>query len=125
MTGRGVSIRKGERSSTVVFWKQHATKDRDTGLVVAIPVLRHHSVFDSEQCEGITSPDAVRIAPSDLPFEPIAQAGGIVESYRNRPVIQHGRSGAFHRPLLEQVHIAQPERCVSRESCYATLFQKL
>jgi antirestriction protein ArdC len=38
---RGGSVRKGEKSSMVVFWKQYETTDKDTGQPTKIPVLRY------------------------------------------------------------------------------------
>jgi antirestriction protein ArdC len=40
----GGKVRKGEKGSLVLFWKQHATKDRESGEEVTIPVLRHYVV---------------------------------------------------------------------------------
>ena len=39
----GGRIRKGEKSSLVVFWKQVEAKDRETGEAKSIPVLRHYN----------------------------------------------------------------------------------
>jgi antirestriction protein ArdC len=54
----GGSVRNGEKGSLVLFWKQHATKDRQSGEDVTIPVLRHYVVFNADQVEGLPKPDA-------------------------------------------------------------------
>jgi len=46
-------VRKGEKGTLVIFWKQYNTNDKKTGEPVKIPVLRHYTVFNSEQCEGV------------------------------------------------------------------------
>jgi len=121
---RGGQVRRGEKSSLVVFWKQHNVKDKETGEDKKVPVIRHYNVFNAEQCEGIEAPDA--IVPDDTePFEPIDAAERIVTGYRNAPVIEHGGGQAFYRPADDKVRIAEPGRFESREAYYATLFHEL
>lgn len=38
---RGGTVKKGEKSSMVIFWKQYETKDHTTGEDAMIPVLRY------------------------------------------------------------------------------------
>jgi antirestriction protein ArdC len=54
----GGSIKKGEKSSTVIFWKQLERIDNETQKPTTIPLLRYFNVFNVEQCGGITPPDA-------------------------------------------------------------------
>lgn len=42
---RGGMVRKGEKSSMVVFWKQYEAEDRETGEAKTVPVLRYYRVF--------------------------------------------------------------------------------
>ena len=44
---RGGNVRKGEKSSMVVFWKQYETTDKQTGDPAKIPVLRYYNVFNA------------------------------------------------------------------------------
>lgn len=122
---RGAKIRRGEKSSLVVFWKQYAVADRESGEDRQVPVLRHYNVFNADQCDGIEPPD--RIPPDDNtpPFEPIEAAQRIVDGYPNPPTIQHGGSRAFYRASTDTVQIAVPERFEARESYYVTLFHEL
>ena len=41
---RGGNVRKGEKSSMVVFWKQYETADKQTGDPTKIPILRYYNV---------------------------------------------------------------------------------
>ncbi|QDU98602.1 ArdC family protein [Lignipirellula cremea] len=119
------AVRKGEKSSLVVFWKQYATKDRETGEEITIPVLKHYNVFNVEQCDGLQPPDAPTIDPNTVPFEPLDRAEAIVAGYRDKPSISHGGSRAFYRPRIDEIRIADPERFSDRENYYATLFHEL
>ena len=57
---RGGHVRKGEKASPVVFWKQWETQrtDPETGERVrkCLPILRYYNLFNVEQCEGIEYP---------------------------------------------------------------------
>ena len=43
--GLGGHIRKGEKSTPVIFWKWLEGKDKDTGELKKIPFLRYYNVF--------------------------------------------------------------------------------
>src|SRR5580692_7784295 len=60
---RGGSVRKGEKASMVVFWKQFETEDKDTHMPTKIPVLRYYNVFNAGQCDGLEVPDAPKFDP--------------------------------------------------------------
>lgn len=120
---RGGHVKKGEKSTLVVFWKQYATNDRESGEPVNIPVLRHYRVFNTEQCEGIEVPEVPDTETQ--PFVPIEEAARIVDGYENGPKIEHTGSRAFYRPSIDTVRIAEPGRFVDPESYYVTLFHEL
>lgn len=121
----GGAVRKGEKSTLVVFWKQAALTDQESGEELSIPVLRHYNVFNADQCEGVAAPDLVSEPPDAPPFEPIQAAVSIVAGYANGPSIEHGGSIAAYYPGSDMVKLPQPARFVSRESYYATLFHEL
>lgn len=120
----GGKVRKGEKGSLVVFWKQHVTEDRETSEEKKIAVLRHYTVFNVDQVEGVTPPDE---APAGQPqlFEPIDAASRIVAGYRDGPSILHGGRLAYYKPLVDVVSVPEPSRFDPPESYYATLFHEL
>lgn len=118
-------VRKGEKSTLVVFWKQAEARDKESGEEITIPVLRHYNVFNAQQCEGIVAPDQ---EIGDLPVEPfcpIEEAQRIVDGYGNPPGIEHLGGSASYSPKRDRVRIATPERFETRESYYSTLFHEL
>ncbi|MEZ6081775.1 MAG: ArdC-like ssDNA-binding domain-containing protein [Pirellulaceae bacterium] len=112
---RGGQVRKGEKSSLVVFWKQYSTEDRVTGDEVMIPFLKHYNVFNAEQCEGIAPPDAFVADPDAAPFEPLVAAEAIMRGYKQCPTITHGGGRAYYRPSVDGIFMPQPERFDSRK----------
>lgn len=117
------TIRKGERSSIVVFWKTYDTTDKETGEAKTVPVLRYYNVFNVSQCDGIAAPDAARYTPID--FNPIEAAEAIVKGYTDGPAIEHAGAQAFYRPSDDTVKLPEPTRFASCEMYYATLMHEL
>jgi len=117
------SIKKGEKSSFVIFWKQYETTDKETGEPTTVPVLRYYRVFNVAQCDGIAAPDAVTFTPTD--FQPIDAAEAIVKSYADAPTIEHGGTRAFYRPSTDVVRLPEPTRFVSSEQYFSTLYHEL
>ena len=59
-TDLGGHVRKGEKSTPVIFWKmldrQNQDQDNDTKATGKIPMLKMYHLFSAEQCEGVTVP---------------------------------------------------------------------
>ncbi|MGC4031642.1 MAG: zincin-like metallopeptidase domain-containing protein [Tepidisphaeraceae bacterium] len=120
---RGGNVRKGEKSSLVVFWKQYETTDKETGDKVNIPVLRHYNVFNAlAQCDGIDVPDKATYTPTE--FTPIEAAENVLTGYQDGPPVHHGGSKAFYRPCEDSIFMPEPSRFASTEDYYATLFHE-
>ncbi len=119
------TVKRGEKSTLVVFWKQAATKDKESGEEITIPVLRHYNVFNAEQCEGVVSPDQTDMRIEVEPFVPIERAEAIVEGYVGGPEVTWGGSAAVYLPQIDLVRIPSPKAFRSGESYYATLFHEL
>lgn len=118
---RGGSVRKGEKSTLVVFWKMLRGIDRETGEERTLPLLRHYRVFNVEQVDGIDWP-----TPEERePFEPIDQCAGIVAGMPNAPTIKHGGNAACYVPAWDLVQLPQPDAFLSAEGYYATTFHEL
>lgn len=122
---RGGHVRKGEKGTLVVFWKQHATTDRQTGEPVTVPVLRRFTAFNTDQCEGLELPDTGEPEPEREDFQPIRAAAEIVTGYPARPAIEHRGRIACYSPKSDTVRMPEPAEFTSRESYYTTLFHEL
>ena len=57
----GGSVKKGEKSCPVVFWKQFKIEDEESGEAKKIPMLRIYHVFNAAQCEGLKAAPAPKM----------------------------------------------------------------
>src|ERR1017187_6976473 len=85
------AVRKGEKGTQIVFYKQlpeHAEKDEeDTSEDGRVPfVLCHYTVFNVEQCDGLTLPEIEQ--PTNAPeIDEDELCASIVSRWKNRPAL--------------------------------------
>ena len=118
----GGTVKKGERSFPVVFWK--VFKEEGNAEARSIPFLRYYSVFNVAQCEGITVPTLppVYVNPQ---FQPIDQCEQLVAGMPKPPTIQHQGARACYSPPLDTITMPEAKLFESNESYYCTLFHEL
>lgn len=132
----GAQVRKGERATHIVFWKQIARRaeagsEDDPGKYL---LARGYAVFNAEQVEGWNAPAAPASAPiapaaPAAAFEPHAAADAFVAA--TRADIRHGGDRAFYSPAFDRIQL--PDRAAfrgsesssAREAYYSTLFHEL
>ena len=117
----GGSVRKGEKSCPVVFWKPTTIADKESGEPAKAILARYYHVFNVAQCDGIkagTEPVAESIEAITAPDE-------IVAHMPQRPVIKHGMARAFYSPSEDYVGLPARERFERTEGYYATLYHEL
>jgi len=49
-------VRKGEKSTTVIFYKPMRIQDKATGEDKTIPLLKSFAIFNADQVDGYTAP---------------------------------------------------------------------
>jgi antirestriction protein ArdC len=119
---RGGNVRKGEKSTLVVFWKFIETKDKDTGEDRKIPFLRYFNVFNADQCDGLTG---LGIEGNPASANPIESAEALFESMPKRPEVRFGGDRAFYSPGLDIVGLPLRSSFDSAEAFYSTAFHEL
>ena len=131
----GGKVRKGEKATSVVFWKWIKVEDKVTGEPKNIPFLRHFSVFNADQMdwpEGIPE----KFAPvadgegEDAPeFDPIEAAEAIASGYldggRGPSLNNNGGDRAYYRPALDAVSMPERKAFEAAGAYYSTLFHEL
>ena len=117
----GGSVRQGERSCPVVFWKPTTITDKESGEPQKIPLLRYYHVFNVAQCDGLkTVPEPVAVSANG-----ITKPETILAYMPQRPEIKHGMARAFYSPREDYVGLPDRERFEQAEGYYATLFHEL
>jgi len=125
-TERGGHIRKGEKSSLVVFWKMlersNVAGEGDIGISDKLPLLRYYNLFNLEQCEGIESPTQ---EVQTYQFTPTEKADQILADMKDRPDISYGGNRASYTPVSDRVRMPYMDRFEKSEEFYSVLFHEL
>ena len=118
---RGWQVRKGERGTTVFFFKRMLVEDRDAApdaedRTKAIPMLRAYTVFNGAQIEGIpayVAPDA-----REVPWRRPEAADLILTN--SKAVVRIGGDKAFYSPSLDYIQLPEPASFHSAQDFAAT-----
>jgi len=118
----GGTVRKGEKGSRVYFWKffDSSSETKKDGTPKQIAMMRLYTVFNLEQCDGVT------FEPVPVPdFDSIERAERIVAQMPLRPALSHGGDRAFYRHVDDTVHMPHPGAFQSNNAYYHMLFHEL
>lgn len=121
----GGHVKQGAKGTPVVFWRWISERKDAAGKVAQLdrpfPTVRYYTVFNLEQCEGLTAP-----ASTDAPtgFDPIAAAEALVAGMPQRPAIVTGPRASY-APAADVVTMPARESFYSAAGYYATLFHEL
>ena len=126
----GGMVRKGEKSSMVVFWKQHPITETDpkTGeeIQVFVPVLRYFNVFHESQIDGLPEVTADTVTDHQ---EPIEAADEVIAGYVERSGILFqpitGSDEAYYSPRSDKVVVPAIEQFPDVAEYYSTAFHEL
>ncbi|MCA3160278.1 MAG: DUF1738 domain-containing protein [Burkholderiales bacterium] len=127
---KGAQVRKGEKSSLVVFFKELAvdetnpeTGETERGRRL---IAKASYVFNANQVDGFALPEPQ--APAN-PAEVLAEVEAYIAATRAR--VTFGGEGAFYRPLTDTIHMPDRTRFVgsatssATECLYSTLLHEL
>ena len=98
-------------------------EDTETGEDKSIPFMRHYTVFNLEQTEGIEAPPS----PTAIEklFNPIQAAEELIADMPQRPEIRHSGSRAYYKPFYDYVNMPPQETFHQEEGYYCTLFHEI
>jgi antirestriction protein ArdC len=126
------NVRKGEHGTPIVFYKQLPgyAKNNEEGTCEdeRVPfVLCHYTVFNVEQCDGLTLPEIEQ--PTTAPeIDEDELCESIVTGWESRPAL-HLTSPteyrAYYRSCTDSVHMPARSRFVDASHYYSTLFHEL
>jgi len=122
----GGKIRKGEKSSPVIYWnigeeREYTTRDGQTRVSKPF-LLRYSNVFNLSQTEGINlTASALQEARTNNPIEDCEQ---IVAGMPNRPAFEQSDK-AWYAPGRDVVGMPSIGLFNSSEEYYSTFFHEL
>jgi len=134
---KGGSVRKGEKSTPIVFWSilykgedgklYRKLEDVPAGMPYdKLFSPRLFSVFNIGQCDGI-EPRRPKVESTGK-FNPIEEAEAVYAvkyPKASRPTLGHGGNSAFYSPSKHHVQMPKPETFVTNDDYYKTLFHEL
>jgi antirestriction protein ArdC len=126
------SVRKGEKGTQIVFYKKLRDPRKNANAIdeqkeQAPFVLCYYTVFNVEQCDGLTVPEIEKpTAKSEVETDQNCES--IVTGWANRPALHLTRETerrAYYRPDTDSVHMPARSRFVDAPHYYSTLFHEL
>ena len=126
----GGQVRKGEKSTPVIFWKwfENTKTDDETGeeKTSRVPMLRYYRIFNLEQIDGI-NPERIPVWGKDAErdFEPIEAAEAVVKAMPQCPIVKTEGQRACYNVRSDVVSMPDVKLFKSDPDYYSTLFHEL
>jgi antirestriction protein ArdC len=126
-TEMGGTVKRGERSTEIIFWKTlNTTKGDEEGEEPrrrSVPLLKSYRVFNAEQCEGLRlMPPAERVT---LEHQRIAEAEELIRLMPDPPRFEDRHRSAWYRPADDLIGMPPITAFRSADAYYATRFHEL
>jgi len=129
----GGTVRKGERSERIVFYKQLQSREEieqpneeNTDSKRQPFMLTYYNVFNVEQCDGLNVPMIEKPEPASVDLDKACE--DLVNNWSVRPSIRtevKTESRAYYRPGTDSIHLPARFRFVDTAHYYKTLFHEL
>lgn len=134
----GGNVRKGEKSTTVVYWKklQYKDKDENGNETIRQPLLlKYYPVFNLEQCDGVRIPKGRNVSkPGPIKQTPAENAEAckaaeqVIADYVYRQpsltLAHDGNGRAYYSPSGDGIHMPKQDTFTTPEHYLATLFHE-
>ena len=120
----GGTVKKGERSTLIVFWKIWKESDEskaDFGKTKFYPF--YWNVFNIDQCEGIEFdiPEPLKVNNHG----PIKAAQQVIDNYKDRPkIVNKENERAYYSPMNDLINMPDKTRFNTSQSFYQVLFHE-
>jgi antirestriction protein ArdC len=126
------TVRKGEKGTQIVFYKQlhnrrNDERATDENKKRAPFVLCYYTVFNVEQCDGLTLPQIDQPGTTNE-IETDETCEAIVTEWVNRPALHltsEHEYRAYYSQSTDSVHMPARSRFVDAPHFYSTLFHEL
>lgn len=124
----GGIVRKGEKSSLVVFWKRLQSTDPVSLETKTRYMLRYYHVFNTDQAHfDEIGKEKIAKMNGNLPGQPVISAEKILAGFRNAPRILylHSENSPCYYPGLDEIHVPTIGSFVTAEAFWRVLYHEL
>jgi antirestriction protein ArdC len=123
-TEMGGQVRKGEKGTQIIFYKQFNKKDQETEEEKMIPVMKTYTVFNIDQIDGIEeTPRAHNDSSEPLDFSDYVHVDDAIKA-TGAKITEMGAK-AFYRPSTDEIYVPPRDRFNSVADFYATTLHEL
>ncbi|MBD1576970.1 DUF1738 domain-containing protein [Vibrio sp. S11_S32] len=120
----GAQVRKGEKGTTIIFYKTYAKEDKQTGEEKTLPVLKTFTVFNIEQMDSIDIKETEIIEPiNTLDYSQFAHVEAAIKMTGAK--ITEAGNKAFFRPSTDEIYLPPRSTFNSEADFFATEFHEL
>ena len=117
---KGMPVRLGEKGSMIVYFKLIEIKELDaTGQPKKIPMLKHYTVFNAEQCENYVA-EPVEIVEDSTELERVIEADTFFKKTGAR-IRYINQDRAYYSPLDDEVCLPKIDGFINAQRYYSTL----
>lgn len=119
---RGAFVRKGEKSTKIIYWSPLTVTDKETGEEKSVFMSRLYSVFNTDQIDGIDWQPPERGEPISVP-NVLEQ---MIAEYPNPPEFRWMESDrAFYAPHHDRITLPRIEQFDTVEGYAETLLHEM
>lgn len=110
---KGAQVKKGEKSSLIVFYKPLEIEDEETGEIKEIPMAKVSYVFNAAQVDGYTIPQ-----PESQPIDALHNVDGFIAN--TAAIIEHTGQTACYLPSKDKILMPEKNLFIGTENETAT-----
>jgi antirestriction protein ArdC len=127
----GGQVRKGEKSTIVVFWKSSVEKDEATGETKKMFLLKFYHVFNSEQADfdeqGIKKIAELQNIVNEKVNSEHLEAEAIIEGFENGPDIHYSDKDdrAYYSPVADLISVPDKKYFTSSSAFYHVMYHEM
>lgn len=124
----GGNVKKGESGIPIVYF-QFIEKTNDKGELYSYPIVKHSTVFNLEQVEGIVNPFEAEMENLIVKstFNKIEECERLIEMFNVKvPPVKHSlMENAYYSPMQDFICMPLKERFKEEQFYYSTLFHEI
>ena len=120
----GGKVKKGEKTTQIVFYKKLVITDKESEEEKTIPLLKTHAVFNLSQTEGLEHLIKKSSSKEKPLFQDVKKAEELIKKSQ-ADIAFAPIDRAFYQPTEDKILMPKKEQFKTGEGFYSTLFHEL